>query len=1174
MAPSKRPDLDAKIEGTKLTQSLMGIDQTLAKLNSTISQMQISNKLDKQMEGLVGRYGDDSARINMEYGKIQKQYMGSEAAKMQTQMQQMMQQQQQVMQQQAFYQQQLLQYKRNDAPPPTEQSMPMEAYAAGRMRNSNLNYMMSDYHKASSAGYFGDLVKNPYFTNQQNLTPAEYLQNERIEMRSVAESQDPAAVRAMLNQQRDLHNESQKAMLNQHLSTTMGVRGGISQRGDFESMTLPAVSGFAEDIGTSLDEAASVLRKMREIRVITQDLKSGKGMDVVNAVDDTALIFQKLSKLLGTTDVSKIVATSRQLANIGGGDFYKGLDVAQGIQPGIIGPFGDPRHSMGVAAAAGAQYDNLYGRDSQASMQAGAWDYRTRNLMSGYATGKHFNITGDPSDAAKIYAPFLASRGAGTQALIRAAGGGFDVMKGAEALAGEAGSNAVDFYMNLPNKMADAAKSQTGASAEYNLRKEIETYQREFGLSDNEALLSVFKGDARAANAYKEVQSAKDRYADEYENYLQAGRFSRLLTAGDAGGFRPGSNYDYSDPDMVTEGVATTRLGQMFKDLTVNPFYSARDMLHSAIPDWESYKESVYSDLADKVEVRKIDYGVDASFQTQLEKSNKDVIMHINSLLSNDYAAQATKDVIEKVAKGMGRFDFNDVKRILAAGLKGMAASGTLTDALKTRLSEYIASLTPNKAFKEIAPAISKDSQFYKLLQVAKDPDRISTLISSREQAMQVNIAGALLESGMSASEVNEIMPSDRMWAGRAAGFIEDFQGEFETAVTVGTTAGALFGPAGWTTTAVTTGIGLVAVPGAKLALETVESVSNWADTVVGTGLQARTALMEALGSGDAGAYEQELRAMLLMTRGMLDKTMALDLAGSIVAYISRLIDIYANSYRDKKESKKQSKEADYSDPFTPRELNAISEVAMQGLGGWSKNFKDLEKWVTVILGTINSRSSNVGKAIRGNPNPVNAANSVIKDLEVQAGHVSIGAISGEVSASTQFMANLADKVESGQQLAEFIPSITAGVDDTLAVKEQFENIENRINARATSVEEVESANEIMSTLREAAETGDYSKVRSIDTRLFKSSEKALGKEFVSAVERLTGEKDDTTIKRELMPLLAQISQESQQVVQEMSGQAQKGIELFNQMADIVMFNPEAQRKVVQLGQLLRGEQG
>lgn len=1190
MRPPTQRQLEAGMEQTELRDTLSHLDQTLAQFTTAVNQITTSTKLDQALVGLVGQYGGDRAKVGWEYGKIQQQMAQAEAAAHHTRMQRIVQDSTDNLFRQQAIQDQLSMYAQQDSDAPLdEMSMVRDASAAGQMRMANMAYMQRNYHAASRAGYFGDMVQDPYFrsigSRDGRMTPSQYLKAERTYMEDLAESESPRRMRGFMHHQRDVHHEVQQAMLNEQLSSNLGVRGGISYKGDFQSMTLPAVSGFAEDIGTSLDEAALVIRKLRDIRAITQDLSSGKGMEVVSAVDHAALIFERLGNFLGTTDVATIMSSAQKFTAIGHGSFERGFGAvvggdrgAGGIHSRIIGPFGDPSYGIHAAAQASAQYGQLYGQDSMAGLQAGAWDHRVRNLMAQHATGDHFGYMGDPAKAADIYAPFLAARGTGMQAMLRHAGGGHDIMAGAAAMAGDASRDAVGFYSGMARRGAEAARDQTGAGVEMNLRREIRMYQTEFGLSEQEALLAVFGGNAVAADAYREVQSAQDRYATQFEQFLQAGRFSRIMDVGDRGGFVARQPADFTDLDRVRTGVATSVAGQLWQDLTVNPFMTARDALVGIVPEWESYRENVYTDMAERVQVRTIDRTIDRGFADRLRKDRSSLLMHIPEMLDTDEAAAEIKSVTEKVVRRRGRFDFNDVRRILAAGMRGMASRGVLSEELREELSEYIANLQPRQAFDEIGPLVTPGSAFHRLLQIAIDPDKISTLASTREQAMHINIAGSLLEAGMSAQELEELMPAEQMWAGRWAGRIEDFE-HVLNAGAVAVTAGTMLatgGVGGIIAAPLAVGSKLLyssmAAPVAKAGLEAIEGVSGWADTVLGDGLGARDTFMRALSAGDAGGYEQELRALLMLTRGMMETQLSFNLAERVIQYLSRLFNIYARSYNDIKKDRRRGESLDYHDPMSPGELNAVAATALEGMRSFADDFPNLERWINIVLGTLNSARSQVGASIREAPNPLTAVADVLKDLRDQSGEVRLGTVTGAVSGATQFLANVADRFDDGRELAELIPAITAGVEDTRAVVEHFGNIEQMIGTRARSTEELEASNRLLDTLRTAVDTGDYSGITRLSARDIDAASRTLGADFTDRLKQLTGETDPDIIRRELIPMMAQIGQQAEQDIQTVSANAQKNIELFAQMADIMLFNPDAKRKVVQLGQLLRGE--
>lgn len=1170
--PTKQ-ELETQRQTLRMQEILTSLDATMKRMEQAGSGIGMGARLDEILSKLVDQYGDNKAKVNWEFDKIKSSFMQNQAAEAYNSMMQFTQARAAIQQNIMGVDAGLAAYAPQAYVRPDLNTMFADAAAAGGMRSMTSAFMDTGYSDAMTAGYFGANVTMPYFHKRKlesvigaPITPMQFALSERQHMNDLASGSDPVSMREFAEYQRTMFEETQKAMFNRHISSSLGVRGGMSARGDFEAVISPAMSGLAEDLGVSIDEAGMVVKKMRDLRIITQDIRSGSGMEILNAVDESARVLQSVSKLIGSSDIQELVMTARQLTSIGGGDFDRGMKITKSNTASILGPFSDPQYSLTEAAAMGQQYASMFGGNNAASVNMGAWDFRTRNMLSQYATGEYFNYAGGPETAAQVYLPHLAARASGIQAYIRQAGGGYDLMSGAAGLSGQAGTDAVSFYSNMPRNLRNAADAQSGVLAEYNLMKEISLYQSQFGMSEQEAMLAVFRGDPSAADAYREVLSAKGAYADETERFVQAGRYSKLFTPRTSYALTDRRVLDYSDPARIAAGRSISSIGQLGLDVTVNPLTSAAETIGNLVPGIRMEGLETYKGLND-LQARRTDTTEDAGFRMKMTSANSDVLMHISRILSTDKGAAATEKVAGRIANMRGAFDFRDIRYILAEGLKDYVYTGQLDERLSAKFTSYIASLTPVRALNEIGPRISSDSVFYKLLEIGVDPSKSTQLLTTNYQFARANLVGAMKESGWSVSDIqNTVLGEDRLLR-RGAEFINDnLLASIATSAagTAGITAAAVAlgaTPPGLVTAAV----GLIAAPAVSAALMGADAAMSYLNVVAGGAVDIEP-IVDMIGSGSLSQYESGLNTLLIFTRAIVNPS--LWSSSRTYELTATALHAYAEAYGTFISSRTEERKPSANEVLPASMLESAVRVLKDNVGnlGTDTIRTDPLKWARSVLNTLNSPANEVGKRIR-TANPKKSVLEVVKDLKKQADSVSTGTLAG-LTGAVSSMQTLYDRTSGDMsQILLGVDSMVSGAKETAA---QFGALSTVIASRAENEKQLTASNKVAETLRAAFEKGDYRKIYDITEEELVQSEKTLGKNFVDTVRRLKSETDTNVIKRELAPLLmgrvAEASSEMDRRITAVRG----AVDMFMDMTDRITSSPELTQRVIKLGELLR----
>ncbi len=1188
MAPQSQPnqiDLDTQRQNIRFQEILESLDGTLRQLNTSSKQIEFSSKLDDLMTRLIDRYGEDKSKINWEFNKTKgdmaRAFAGEAAASNADSGIRMA----EMSARMAQLESQLAMYAPTQFVQPSASTILPDASAIGTMRGEVQDTLNRGTYGAMSAGYFGRGITHPYFqdigfagltlpTLGAGLTPMQHALRERQYMNDLAENSDPTEIRRFMDYQRNMFEESQKATFNRHISESMGVRGGYINRSDFEALVSPGVSSLAEDLGTSLDEAAMVVKKLRDLRVITQDIRSGSGADILNAVDDTARILSSVSRLIGSRDIQELVTTAGQLTQIGGGNFQTGLKLTTKTTDTILGPFRDPQYSIAHAAAMGQHYSSIFGGNTPAAVQMGAWDMRTRNLLTQYATGDYLNYVGGPEMAAQIYMPHLARRAAGVTSYIRDAGGGYDLLAGAGGLSDQASQDAVEFYSGMPRNMKKASDRQAGVTAEYNLMKEIQLYQNMFGMTEQEALLTVFGGDPTAVDAYREVQSAKDSFSDEFQRSVYAGRFSRVLRPAESYMFGDRRVLDYSTRERIGAGRGMDALGQIGYDIAVNPFVDTAEQLINMIPTVKKGGLASYQGLSDIKAVATDTTTGDWNFRKQLTDNKTGMMGHLVQIIGTAKASEAIEEVVTRIADMRGSFDFSDIQKILAKGVQEYVYSGQIDEGTSAAITEYIAGLTPQRALAEIGPRVAPDSLFFKLLQIGVDPSKSSMLLSTTEQYMRANLAGAMKEAGWSTSEIEQAVLSDENSVLKQGFNLVADNLLLSSVAATGVSALAGAGAVALGASAVATG-GLTLVAAAGItALAWLGSEATSYYTVVAKGGAEVESIQEVLGTGEVSDYTSQIRALLVAIRSQYSDWYGinvLNVSDKIAAMAKSIVQGYADAYATYLSSIPKA-ERSKGTPLSEQRITTLADVITNSFAAKKLNPGQIDRMrntVRSLLSFINSPNSPLGKTLRVE-NTLQASRSIQLDIDAQAAEISgqIGVL-GDMREAVGSMENLLGRAAGNE--AGMLEALTSGTQASKNIETQFSAVADIITVKAKNAEERKASETIMSTIRKAYEDRDYSLVQNLSASDLDLAKSVLGEDFTEGLKRLKGE-DAGVIKRELSTIMSSKLSASMSEMERRQAASRGVVEIFMDASNAILSNPELSLKVTQLGQLMRGD--
>lgn len=1158
--------IEQSLFSNQLKDTLNNLNATLIQLTGTREMLGVGAKLDSIMSQLAYRYPNAPARVTKEYNAAAFQMQQAVAGETQSAMTELMRQQDMLAANRQALQAELsMNNPMNNIKGPSESTVIQDATAAAYMNRMSRPFLDSSYISAEKAGYYGAAVSDPYYASeiftsnsyQGSLSPTQRAITEQQYLNSLAASGSPEQMRRYNIHSQFVAEETQKAMLNQHLSASMGIKGGMMRRGEFESMVLPAVSGFAEDINAPLDEAASVLRRLKDLRLIANDVRSGSGSDAVMAVHEASKLIASISGLIKSNDITELVTAARQLRNIGGGDVRAGIHSVLGKQHSgllsgrdeslfgstevILGDMRDPSYDMSEAMRNAGIFGQFFGGNTASAMNMGAWSHRFSNLMARHGTGDYMGYTGNEEQAASILSGIIAQRASGVQGMLYNAGGGFDIMAGADKLSGKAGTDPVQFYLNMNKDMAAASRAQSGAGARLNITRDIRNLMAQ-GLTETEAQLTVL-GSPQGIEAYKEILAAETGAAEGVERRVQAGRLLNVVTPSKNLQLFYDRNNFLSDPSDILSRTGESETGAFLQGFFVDPF---RD-IGAGITERLSYGIRSGQDASYNfrgLQRTRRDTSIDTSFRRDMSRSNLSILSHLPAVADTDAAREKTESILERIGNMNRPPSIADIREIFTAGLQDYMASGAIDASGIRSLAAYIAGITPAKAAKDLLPIFNADTTIHKLIRVLFDPKLTSSLFTSSSQVLRAVTAGSLYESGLSESVIKNMISADEGWARETAGLLEDYD-----LLAMGTSS-AVLGLAGLATGGLPAlaglAVGIAAVPVITASLEVGADIHDYYQVHTGQKVDIE-ALDSFLGSGSA--YQRELRAYAGLIRSGLTASWKAVLGQTADKTVKSMMQTLFNSYSRAYFMSNTDKKT--KDPMPAARLNAVI-AELGSAGGITAKIEGGQAKIAAILRALNRADSQAGKMLRENRRNVSA---VLSDLNKVMDDVSgdLGTFGGWKGAVKSFE-NLAGALEgSGLDMSQTLIEMAQAGGAQEAAKDYAE-IERMIMTEAQPGSEQDTLKEVISKVRDAITSKDYSKVVFSNTEL-EAMTKVFGKEFTDQFRGITDLPDEER-RRIITGAWSSLSGKAGTVMQSADTSAAEFVRVLYRMADLITGNP------------------
>lgn len=1175
-------ELETQRTNLMLQQTLNNLDQTLSNMQSTQEQLNLGVKLDEVIAGLAQSGMSDKMAMR-EFQRTQQNLTNGLQQQLTQRQMEISNRSQMVGGQLADVNSQLAMYS------PDYSDEPSLATIAGDFDNTlNMNAVVTRYMYGAggvagqsrlmkTAGYMTDPAVKEYTPGSGGRTVFEselawYRQADKLARKGSA-----SEVRDFMEFERDRMEEIQKAMLNKQVSEALGMRGMI-KRPEFESIVQPALSSFADDRGMALDEAATVIKKMHDLGVLSQKLNTGDSINILNALDQTDAIFDKLSKITKSTNVNELVAYADKLTRIGGGDFDLGLNTVKNNTRSIVGSLMDSSQSMEQATAASQRFSSMFGQDTLASMNAGAWSARALNMAQNYATGTQFRI-GNTNYAADIYAQDLMSQAVGTKGLLLAAGGGFDVAAGANALMDEVNANgAVEFYLSMPERMKKAQEKMTGVNADIYMRKQIETLQKDYGLSKDEALLATLKDPTRIA-AYKEMEEARKDRAKEMKDFLDMSRYQGTYTPGTMI-FKPIQfKEEYKVDEIDLEGDTLTDLGVRQGITEVGKFF---DRLTPSLT--LTYDQYDFSKL--KKGSKAMDFSIN-DVQVSTEDKERFASNNIVSLVVESIKRPEAQEEIEKMMKAVHNGTkprMTDIQSILIKALQSYTSSGLLSSPeTKKQVKEYIASLTPDKAAREIIPQLGSDDSFSMLINAVRDFNAASKKLLSPSKLAEQQFAAAAFEAGVDLSKDmagNETLRDLAAAADRNSGVFMAVGGAMQSvgALMSFTGFGAPFGKA--------LGVLGTAVEMTPLALSLADEGARTWDIVVNDKVSSKDILdMWGATNSDLTGMEMEIRALLTILRGIMTrwasgqaKRCGAALKDVLASYFNEVKQTDMAADKDKARSTTGSRKPleDEDKIKTLIVLNAKNLLANLGEAGHTRGSdnKYLDSDITpekvndavkTIINTVNSAGSPIGKQLRAKHFTSFNATRIGEQIdEVTSSDWADQHLDG-LELESNGLSSLRNLQAKGGDLSNVVIAQVQGKDRLEQIQQQWEDVSQAITLSAFgTAESKDRSRDIVSKVRSWL-TGDSTEPVELTDEDFEAIEKTFGKNTAERLRGAMSYENEDERKLELFDWMDKVVTESGEAAQQAEDRAAEFVKTFTRTAQMILDNPDASQLSRQL---------
>lgn len=1149
-------DLETQRTNLMLQETLANLNLTMTRMQSNQERLNLGVKLDAVLDELAAS-NMSTKRAMAEYNRI--------AGDMNTSFQQSAQNRESTVAQSAAAAQtglrtvnaQLEMYSPGYKPPVSEETAVQDFDSILDMHRSARIGLGKDMAAARAAGYFQDPeLRQPYFNRQagyQDTGTQEFAWFNQV--RKLADREDPLEIRTFSEFEREMYEESQKAMLNRQISEHLGVKSGMVAKRDFEAIVQPGLSNFAQDYNLALDQAASVVKKMQELNVVSADLHTGRGVEILTAIDRTGDIFKRLSGVLKSTDVNELMAYAARMSNIGHGDFDLGFAQTYSNTRNILGTF-RTQQSLAQASAMAQQFEGMFGQDSLAAVNAGAWGARNANIAAIYADGSKFR-TGTPQTAAALYTQAVMSQALGPSGLILGTGGG-DALAGAERLMNQANTKgAVDFYLNMPEMMQKAQEHLTGPSADRYFRERIQNLQRNFRLSEDEALLSVFHT-AEGVNAYKEMRNARERQADEIERNIRLARFQGTYLPGDSPEIifmRREDRLNEGEIDVSGGLWAQTGIPDWFRENISDPLRR----LDSSQSHWSTPDRYNISGIRDE----SVDYTSNIDNKAASAASDSGTISSVVSSAQTDSARKMTDKLIKQIADGR-RPNIRDLQRILMAGTADYAGTGLLDGKREKEVRSYIAKLTPRQALKEIAPRLDKEDPFRQVIEATVDFNAAARRLLSPEQLNRQQLVGTVAASG---ADIRKDIAGIE-WLRDLNTWIDNNQEGLDLVLGGASMVLSALAP-------VSFGASLAidaAIMAAPTVLRGTESAAEYLGATLGSEVDI-DAIMEATGVNDANvtAFESEVRGYLLAIRALLGTFNYFSSTAAFMTFtknsercaqaLIEIVNIYSDMIRKKKNAAGAGNQGKKEVYITQEECNGIAKQMTERLWDSWKNQGVLDSNTTIafmrqtmasIVTALNHAESNVGTMIRkGSSGGLNAE---IKSFAANMKDVLDDTLWSDSDVAS--WRNIAAKA-NGKEFSNVFLGTFASKDAMLEQQQRFDNVNRLVERSMTGDEESNSITlEFMDRLNNAVLDGKIDSLQA-DEKTLKAIKKTLGAKG-NALEQILRNSDSRSRRTELMDWYDTLEDSGQDVTLQTDQHAMELVDTFMRTAQYLLANEQA----------------
>lgn len=1176
-------ELETQRTNLMLQQTLNNLDQTLNNMQSTQEQLNLGVKLDEVIAGLAQSGMSDKMALR-EFKRTQ-QNMAAGLQQQLTQRQMEIANRAQVVGGQlSDVNSQLAMYSPEYSDKPSLETM------SGDFDNTlNMNTVVTRYMYGAggiagqsramrAAGYMTDPSVKEYARGSAGKTIFDSELAWYRKADQLAREGSAFEVRDFMEFERDRMEEVQKAMLNKQVSEALGMRGMV-KRSEFESIVQPGLSSFADDYGMAMDQAASIIRKMHDLGVISEKLNTGDSMNILHALDQTDQIFDKLSKVIKSKDVNELVAYADQMTRIGNGDFDAGLRVVQNNTRSIVGGLLPSSQSLEQAAAASQRFGGMFGQETLAAMNAGAWSARAMNMAQNYATGNQFRI-GNTNYAADIYTQDLMSQATGIKGLLLASGGGFDVAAGANALMDEVSEKgAVDFYLSMPERMKKAQEKMTGVNADIYMKKQIETLQKEYGLSKDEALMLVLKDPTKIA-AYKEMEDAKKEQAKEMQSFFDASKYMGTYTPGTFM-FKPlKEKAAYTADEIDLTGDISTELGIRQGITNIGKFLDRIDPTMTLTDDTYDFSRLRKGSKAMSFSISDVQLTED----DKARFGNDNIVSVIVSSLGLPAAQERIDKVIKAVHKG-ARPKITDLQEILIAALQEYTSTGLLDSPETARKAkEYIASLTPDKAAQELIPQLGKDDPFSMLVNAVRDYNAASKKLLSPEKLAEQQLMASAYEAGVDLSR--DVAGSEFLrdasvaMNGSVGRTLVAVGGAMEAAggILAATGVGGILGGA-----LTLTGAVVAAVP---VALDAADALKTTYDVVFNDQVSKKD-IVDMLGINDSNltAIEMELRSLLVTVRSVMAR-MASGQAKRCGEVLKTLLSNYFA------EVKRQDKAADTDrslsstgsrKPIEDKEVlqkfivaqtqNIVGNLGEAGhVRGEDNKYlrsdidsgKQVLSAVKTVINTVNSPGSPVGKQLRTRDKQSFLATGVGEQIDQITGSDKFPEsdwadkhLDGMEFYSDGFQSwqNLMDK---GEDMSNVIISEVQNKDKLEQIQQQWEDVSQAITLSVTG--DAESKDRSRDIIQKVSSwlKGETDEPVELTEDDFKAIEKTFGKNTAERLRGVMSLNDEAERKTELYGWMGNVVTESGEAAQQAEDRAAEFVKTFTRTAQMILNNNEA----------------